>query len=129
MWSDIAISRPHRISNFCDASHIVDTRITIYSSFLTDVIFLALMLIGVLRWKHARQMGGIWGVMYSQVGISRIAVATSTIQPNSILVIGINICFSRHTCGCTSCGAFSPQQIYDTFKGWPSGLHLARSER
>jgi len=73
MWSDIAISRAHRTANFCDVDHILDTRITIYSSFITDLTYLSLMLIGVLRWKHARQMGGIWRVMYSQVGISRIA--------------------------------------------------------
>src|SRR5579863_4638098 len=107
MWPDIAISRARRTANYCDVDHILDTRITIFSSFITDLVFLSLMLIGVLRWKHARQMGGIWRVMYTQVGISRIAVAKSLtgVQPNSIWVTGIDVCRNRHTCGYTSCGA------------------------
>lgn len=105
MWSDIAILRAQRTANYCDVDHILDTRITIFSSFITDLVFLSLMLIGVLRWKRARHMGGIWRVMYTQVGISPILVTTLTVQPNSIWVIGIGVCRNRHTCGCTSRGA------------------------
>ena len=34
------------------------------------------MIFGVLRWKYARQLRGLWRVMYMQVEISRIADAT-----------------------------------------------------
>jgi hypothetical protein len=93
------------MANLCNVNHILDIRTTIFSSFITDPVLLSLMLFGVFRWKEARMMGDIWEVMYTQVGISRIAIV---IQANSILVIGIDICCSRHSCGSTSCGAFSP---------------------
>ena len=66
MWSDVATLSAYRIADFCDIRHILDTRVTIYSSFVTDLVLLSLMLFGVLRWKEAR-MGGIWQVMYAQV--------------------------------------------------------------
>jgi hypothetical protein len=47
----------------------VDIRITILSSILTDIVLLSLMIFGVLRWKQARLMGGIWRIMYAQVRI------------------------------------------------------------
>jgi hypothetical protein len=53
----------------CEVDHIADIRITILSSLITDTSLLSLMLFGVLRWKKARLMGGIWGLMYTQVGI------------------------------------------------------------
>jgi hypothetical protein len=108
-WSDIAITRAYRTASFCDVDHILETRITIFSSFITDLVLLSLMMIGILRWKHARQTGGIWRVMYTQVGIS--CIATLTTQPNSILAIGIDICCNRHTCGYTSSGAFGPHRF------------------
>jgi hypothetical protein len=69
MWPDIVISRAHREGSFCEVDHIADIRITILSSFLTDASLLSLMLFGVLRWKNAGLVGGIWGLMYTQVGI------------------------------------------------------------
>jgi len=66
MWSDVAIVRAYRTAGFCDIRHILDTRVTIYSSFVADLVLLSLMLFGLLRWKEAR-MGGIWQVMYTQV--------------------------------------------------------------
>jgi hypothetical protein len=78
MWSDAVILRAHRIANFCIVDHILDTRVTIFTTFITGLILLCLMLFGVLRWKHARQMSGIWRIMYTQVGISGIALLVLT---------------------------------------------------
>jgi hypothetical protein len=66
MWSDVATLRAYRIADFCDIRHILNIRVTIYTSFVTDLVFLSLMLFGLLRWKEVR-MGGIWQVMYAQV--------------------------------------------------------------
>jgi len=71
----MSISRAHREGIFCEVDHIADIRITILSSLITDVVLLSLMLIGVLRWKKARLTGGIWQVMYQQVGIPHFTVA------------------------------------------------------
>jgi hypothetical protein len=49
----------------------VDIRISIITIFIADLVLLSLMSFGVLRWKQARlTSGGIWQVMYTQVGIS-----------------------------------------------------------
>jgi len=73
MWSDISITRARRVQFFCQVDHIVDIRITLVSSLVTDIVLLSLMLFGVLRWK-ARLTGGIWQIMYTQVGIPHPAV-------------------------------------------------------
>jgi hypothetical protein len=64
----------------CQNNGIVDIRISIITIFITDLVLLSLMLFGLLRWKQARLPGGgIWQVMYTQVGISHPIVATLTI--------------------------------------------------
>lgn len=57
----------------------MDTRINFITLYITDIVFLSLMLFGVLRWKEARMAGGIWRLMYTQVRISRPAAVTLTI--------------------------------------------------
>ena len=65
---DISISRARRQGIFCEVDNLAKIRVTILSSLITDIVLLSLMLIGVLRWKKARLTGGIWRVMYQQVG-------------------------------------------------------------
>jgi hypothetical protein len=77
MWSDISITRARRVESFCQVDHIVDIRITIISSFVTDIALLSLMLFGVFRWKQARLVSGIFRIMYTQVGIRHPAVTAS----------------------------------------------------
>jgi hypothetical protein len=38
------------------------------------------MLFGVLRWKEARQMDGLWRLMYTQVEISHPAAKVTILQ-------------------------------------------------
>jgi hypothetical protein len=76
----MAISRPRTFLNFCMVKHITDDRIVILSSFITDIALLTLMLIGIFRWKQANLMGGIWGVMYTQVRISNPVVTPLTVK-------------------------------------------------
>ena len=42
-------------------------RMSIYSTLATDLLLLALMLVGLLRWKRTLQSGGIFQFMYAQV--------------------------------------------------------------
>ena len=57
----------------------MDTRINFITLYITDLVFLSLMLFGVLRWKEAHMAGGIWRLMYTQVRISHPAAVTLTI--------------------------------------------------
>jgi hypothetical protein len=76
----MAISRPLTFLNFCTIDHIVNDRIVILSSFITDIVLLSLMLFGVFRWKQASLMGGIWRVMYTQVRVSNPVVTPFTVK-------------------------------------------------
>ena len=59
----------------------VDVRISVIAVFIADLVLLSLMLFGVLRWEQARLTGGgIWQVMYTQVGVSHPAAATLTLR-------------------------------------------------
>jgi hypothetical protein len=45
----------------------LQARTFIFSTFATDLMLLALMLVGVLRWKIDCEMGRIWWVLFTQV--------------------------------------------------------------
>jgi len=49
------------------------------------------MLIGVLRWKEARQKGGVWWVLYTQ-GLAWVAVITlAEIPPLVFVFLNLNV--------------------------------------
>jgi hypothetical protein len=52
---------------FCELDRVVDIEITFFSSFITDILLLSLLLLGAWRWKADHMKGGIWGLMYTQV--------------------------------------------------------------
>lgn len=68
--SDAAISRGRWAGDICQIDHLVDTRASILSTFTADLILLALKLVGILRWKEARQKVGTWRLLYSEVSLS-----------------------------------------------------------
>ena len=51
--------------------HTEYTKISTFSTFITDVALLALMFTGVWRWKEPREKGGVWWLLYTQVSHSR----------------------------------------------------------
>jgi len=81
-----ATSRGRRIGTFCDVDHLVDTRVTVVSSFLTDLVLLSLMISGILRWKEGHQKDGIWWVLYKQ-GILWVLVFTLADLPPVIFIL------------------------------------------
>lgn len=83
------------------------TVISILSTFITDLVLLSLMLIGVLRWKEARQKGGVWWVLYTQVGLSHPAGATLI-----LMTIGLGMGCGYHTCGTSPLGAYIQTDWY-----------------
>jgi hypothetical protein len=50
--------------------HTEHTKITTFSTFITDAALLTLMFIGVWRWKEPREKGGLWWLLYTQVSHS-----------------------------------------------------------
>ncbi|KAI9462185.1 hypothetical protein F5148DRAFT_1286458 [Russula earlei] len=96
------VARGRRVGEFCEVDHLVETRVAILSTFTTDLVLLALMLSGVLRWKEGRQKGGIWWVLYKQ-GLLWVLVFTLADIPPVILII-LNLNGASHEPG--------------TFVGW-----------
>jgi hypothetical protein len=80
MYSGMVIDPAHRDGTVCVYDHVVDIRFALFALFITDLVLLSLMLFGVLRWKQANLKGGIWQVMYTQVGPSHLTVTALTIQ-------------------------------------------------
>jgi hypothetical protein len=78
MHSGMVISRAHHDGTACYYDHILDTRSVLFASFITDLVLLSLMLFGVLRWKQDNLTGGIWHLMYTQVGPSHLTVTVLT---------------------------------------------------
>jgi len=68
--SDAAISRGRWAGDIYQIDHLVDTRASILSTFTADLMLLALKLVGILRWKEARQKVGTWRLLYSEVCLS-----------------------------------------------------------
>jgi len=58
-------------STSCIIENSVHNRISVFSTFITDLVLLVLMVVGVLRWKDARRTNGIWLLLYRQVCLSR----------------------------------------------------------
>jgi len=85
---NVATLHAYRIATYCDIYHLLHTRVTIYTSFITDLVLLSLMLFGVLRWKEAR-IGGIWRIMYTQ-GIVYVLVATLADVP-TVTFLSLNL--------------------------------------
>jgi hypothetical protein len=75
MLSDAAISRGRWAGNICQIDHLVDTKASILSEFSADLVLLVLKLVGILRWKEARQKFGTWRLLYSEVSPSYIDAA------------------------------------------------------
>ena len=55
----------------------------IFSSFATDLLLLALMLIGILRLKETRQQGSVCRLLYMQVSHSHTVAVTLTLYVNA----------------------------------------------
>ena len=79
---DVTIIHAYRNGTSCVIDRAVDSRITFITSYITDFVLLSLMLFGVSRWRkaHSSLPGGIWWVMYRQVGIPHPAVVTLTMR-------------------------------------------------
>ncbi|KAH9983634.1 hypothetical protein BJV74DRAFT_613649 [Russula compacta] len=82
----VATSDGHRVNGVCEDNHILHNRVSIFCTFATDLILLVLMLIGVLRWRGARESGSISSLLYKQ-GLAWVVVFTLAEVPPMVLII------------------------------------------
>ncbi|KAH9969856.1 hypothetical protein BC827DRAFT_1151773 [Russula dissimulans] len=78
-------SHGQRNGDFCNLRRTVDTRVSIISTAVTDVVLVALMLFGILRWKDVWN-GRIWWILYTQ-GLVWVVVITLAHVPSLIFII------------------------------------------
>jgi hypothetical protein len=82
------------------------------------------MLIGILRWKEARQQGGVWWLLYTQVSLSHPARASSI-----LMALGLGMGCGYHTGRTSSLGAYTVTVLYIFLMVGPLGPHHFGSEQ
>ncbi|KAH8985473.1 hypothetical protein EDB92DRAFT_2116724 [Lactarius akahatsu] len=70
----------------CIITNTLETRTNIIVSFVTDLVLLALMLTGLLRWENARRKGGIWWLLFTQ-GLAWMIIVTIAEAPITVFIL------------------------------------------
>ncbi|KAH9999662.1 hypothetical protein BJV74DRAFT_166007 [Russula compacta] len=84
-----------RIGMFCEEDNTLHNRISIFCTFTTDLILLALMLAGVLRWKGEGESGYLWWLLYTQ-GLAWVVVfALAEVPPVVFIILDLNYPMNR----------------------------------
>jgi len=113
----ISAFRGLQINGVCMFIRSSHASILVLSTFITDLILLALMLLGALRWRNSRR-GRVWWLLYRQ-GLAWVAIFTLAGLPGVIFVIlDLNEPMYRMF--------IAPQCIFVTICA--SRMHLALSE-
>ncbi|KAH8982680.1 hypothetical protein EDB92DRAFT_2117705 [Lactarius akahatsu] len=76
--------------SLCAIFHTVDGRISVLSTFTTDLILLVLMLTGLKRWKNAPKSGGVWQLLCTQGLIWVIIVTLAEVPPTVFILLNLN---------------------------------------
>ncbi|KAI9436305.1 hypothetical protein H4582DRAFT_2078899 [Lactarius indigo] len=79
-WSESSIGA------VCKVTNSAETRTNILASFVTDLVLLALMLTGLLRWDNARQKGGVWWLLYTQ-GLAWMIIVAAAEAPIVVFIL------------------------------------------
>jgi len=83
-------SQGYWTGSICAIQHTEHTKISIFSTFITDLILLALMLIGVLRWQEARRKGGVWWLLYTQGLVWVVVLTVAEVPPVIFIILDLN---------------------------------------
>ncbi|KAI9442612.1 hypothetical protein H4582DRAFT_1929486 [Lactarius indigo] len=81
---------PETTSNLCAVLDTVHGRISVLSTFTTDLILLVLMLTGLKRWKHAPKTRGIWRLLCNQGLIWVMIVTLAEVPPTVFILLNLN---------------------------------------
>ncbi|KAH8990027.1 hypothetical protein EDB86DRAFT_3193759 [Lactarius hatsudake] len=84
--SGIAVLHGTWSGGLCKVTNPYKTKINIIVSFITDLVLLALMLTGLLRWENARRKGGIWWLLYTQ-GLAWMIIVTVAEAPITVFIL------------------------------------------
>ena len=68
--SVVATSQGHLADGHCVFDGILRTRVCIITTFVSDLVLLAFMISGVLRWKGIQERGGTWWLLYKQASLT-----------------------------------------------------------
>ncbi|KAH9056780.1 hypothetical protein EDB87DRAFT_1833528, partial [Lactarius vividus] len=70
----------------CKITNTSETKINVIVSFANDLVLLALMLTGLLRWETAHQRGGIWWLLFIQ-GLAWMIIVIVADAPVTVLIL------------------------------------------
>ncbi|KAI0062697.1 hypothetical protein BV25DRAFT_1915836 [Artomyces pyxidatus] len=73
-------------NSFCAVMNTTRRRDNILATLATDIVLLLLMLFGLLRWRNAGMVHGIWRLLYAQ-GMLWILVVTLAEVPSAVFIL------------------------------------------
>jgi len=86
-----ATSRGYWTGVNCGMLHAEHTKISLMTTFISDLLLLALMLVGVLRWHEARERGSVWWLLYTQ-GLTWVLIITlAEVPPLVFMILNLNV--------------------------------------
>lgn len=74
----------------CRALCTENNRISVFTTFMSDLVLLGLMLLGLLRWKNARQRYGIWWFLCTQGLVWVLVVTLAEVPPTVFIILDLN---------------------------------------
>ncbi|KAI0256385.1 hypothetical protein BJV78DRAFT_1350046 [Lactifluus subvellereus] len=86
----VATYRGRWTGSVCAVLHTERIKATTFSTFIADVGLLALMFIGVWRWKEPRGKGGVWWLLYTQGLVWVIVITLSEVPPVVFIILNLN---------------------------------------
>ncbi|KAH9162264.1 hypothetical protein EDB89DRAFT_2248003 [Lactarius sanguifluus] len=81
----------HWSEGICKVTNPPETKINILVSFVTDLVLLALMLTGLLRWENAHRGGGIWWLLFTQGLAWMITVVLAGAPTTVFILLNLNV--------------------------------------
>ncbi|KAH8985477.1 hypothetical protein EDB92DRAFT_1361005 [Lactarius akahatsu] len=82
----IVVVHAKRSEGFCKITNTSETKTNILVTFITDLVLLALMLTGLLRWENAHRRGGIWWLLFTQ-GLAWMITVVLAGAPTTVFVL------------------------------------------
>ncbi|KAH9159685.1 hypothetical protein EDB89DRAFT_1083588 [Lactarius sanguifluus] len=82
----IAVVHATWSGSICDITNTHETKTNILVTFITDLVLLALMLTGLLRWKNTHQRGDVWWILYTQ-GLAWMIIVVVAEVPATVFIL------------------------------------------
>ncbi|KAI9436302.1 hypothetical protein H4582DRAFT_2130152 [Lactarius indigo] len=114
----------------CQVPNSSETKTNLLVSFVTDLVLLTLMLVGLLRWESSRQKGGIWWLLYTQ-GLAWMILFTMAEAPIIVFILfnlndPMNLMFQLPTLVTMTIGASRVYRGLSDYVHKESDAHMSR---